>query len=185
MSHCMTFDAASRSAPCSPAKSRNPLGLIRIGSGLALLTALAAFAVRAGAQTVPHFTDAPRAAATDATTQPGGGPVRFAPVPFAVGEELPYRATFGGLPAGSARMRVGGIEVIRGRPAYHVVFAIDGGILLFRVHDRYESWIDVETLASLRHTQQISEGRYKRHTTYEIFPERVAYQVGNEPLQPS
>jgi hypothetical protein len=186
MAHCMTFDAAQRSAPrARAAKTRNPFSLIRIGSGLALLTALAAFAVRAGAQSVPHLTEAPRAVAPGAIASATTGSVRFAPVPFAVGEELVYRATFGGLPAGSARMRVDGIEVIRGRPAYHVVFAIDGGIPFFRVHDRYESWIDVETLASLRHVQQISEGRYKRSTTYEIFPERAAYQEGNEPLQPS
>src|SRR4051812_6488711 len=70
---------------------------------------------------------------------------RSASVPFAVGEELVFHAKFGKLPAGSARMRVQAIDTIRGRPAYHVVFAVDGGIPLFRVHDRYESWIDVET----------------------------------------
>jgi len=111
--------------------------------------------------------------------------VAVAPVPFAVGEELVYRATFGGIPAGTARMRVDGIEVIRGRPAYHVVFSIDGGIPLFRVHDRYESWIDVETLASLRHRQQISEGRYKRNTTYEIYPERAEYQKQGDSVRAS
>ncbi|MDQ6633980.1 MAG: DUF3108 domain-containing protein [Gemmatimonadota bacterium] len=186
MSRCMTFDAAPGSALASGvAKSRNPFSLVRLGSGFALLAALTAFALRAGAQSVQHLSEAPRIASTVATTPPTTGSVRFAPVPFAVGEELVYRATFGGIPAGSARMRVAGIEVIRGRPAYHVVFAIDGGILLFRVHDRYESWIDVETLASLRHVQQISEGRYKRSTTYEIYPERAAYQVGDEPPQPS
>lgn len=111
--------------------------------------------------------------------------VAVAPVPFAVGEELVYRATFGGIPAGTARMRVDGIEVVRGRPAYHVVFSIDGGIPLFRVHDRYESWIDVETLASLRHRQQISEGRYKRNTTYEIYPERAEYQKQGDSVRAS
>jgi hypothetical protein len=110
---------------------------------------------------------------------------RYAPVPFAVGEELVFHATFGKLPAGTARMRVQGIDTIRGRPAYHVAFAIDGGILLFRVHDIYESWIDVETLSSLRHKQSISEGRYHRHTTYEIYPERAEYQKNDEPVQPS
>ena len=111
--------------------------------------------------------------------------VAVAPVPFAVGEELVYRATFGGIPAGTARMRVDGIEVVRGRAAYHVVFSIDGGIPLFRVHDRYESWIDVETLASLRHRQQISEGRYKRNTTYEIYPERAEYQKQGDSVRAS
>jgi hypothetical protein len=111
--------------------------------------------------------------------------VAVAPVPFAVGEELVYRATFGGIPAGTARMRVDGIEVVRGRAAYHVVFSIDGGIPLFRVHDRYESWIDVETLASLRHRQQISEGRYKRTTVYEIYPERAEYQKQGDSVRAS
>jgi len=109
----------------------------------------------------------------------------MAPVPFAVGEELVYRATFGILPAGTARMRVEGIETVRGRAAYHVVFVVDGGIPFFRVHDRYESWIDVETLSSLRHKQQISEGRYHRNTTFEIFPERAEFQRNDEAPQPS
>jgi hypothetical protein len=102
-----------------------------------------------------------------------------AAVPYAVGEELTYKATFGGIHAGTARMRVEGIETIRGRQAYHVVFTLDGGVPFFRVHDRYDSWIDVQSLASLRHRQQISEGRYKRTTTYEIYPERGTYEEGD------
>jgi hypothetical protein len=111
--------------------------------------------------------------------------VNAATVPFAVGEELTYKATFGGIPAGKAHMRVDGIELVRGRPAYHVVFSVDGGIPLFRVHDRYESWIDVETLASLRHKQVISEGRYKRTTNYEIYPENGQYQKQGDSLRAS
>jgi len=106
----------------------------------------------------------------------------IAPVPFTVGEELVFHATFGVLPAGTARMRVEGIDSVRGRAAYHVVFTIDGGIPFFRVHDRYESWVDVETLSSLRHRQQVSEGHYKRTTTYEIYPERAAYQKNGDSL---
>lgn len=109
----------------------------------------------------------------------------IAPVPFAVGEELVFRATFGVLHAGTARMRVENIETIRGRRAYHLLFTIDGGIPFFRVHDKYESWIDVQTLSSLRHKQQISEGRYHRNTTYEIFPERAEFQKDDETPQPS
>jgi hypothetical protein len=102
-----------------------------------------------------------------------------------VGEELVFRATFGKLPAGTARMRVESIDTVRSRAAYHVTFAIDGGILFFRVHDSYESWIDVESLSSLRHKQRISEGRYHRNTTYELFPETAMYQKDSEPPRPS
>ena len=102
-----------------------------------------------------------------------------AKVPYRVGEELTYKATFGVIHAGKARMRVDGVELVRGRPAYHVIFSIDGGIPFFRVHDRYESWIDVQTLSSLRFRQQISEGRYRRTTTYEIYPDRGTYEQGD------
>ena len=78
-----------------------------------------------------------------------------------------------------------GIELVRGRPAYHIVFSVDGGIPFYRVHDRYESWINVETLASLRHRQQISEGHYHRTTTYEIYPERAQYQKDGDSLRTS
>ena len=108
-----------------------------------------------------------------------------AAVPFTVGEELTYKATFGRIHAGTARMRVDCIEIVRGREAYHLVFTIDGGIPFFRVHDRYESWVDVETLSSLRHRQLVSEGHYRRTTTYEIYPERSAYRKNGDSLMAS
>lgn len=108
-----------------------------------------------------------------------------APVPFTVGEELVFHAKFGAFPAGTARMRVEGVDTVRGHAAYHVTFAIDGGILFFRVHDRYDSWIDVETLSSLRYVQHISEGRYSRNTNYVIMPERGEYQKNDETPQPT
>jgi hypothetical protein len=108
-----------------------------------------------------------------------------APVPFAVGEELTYRAQFGVLHAGTARMRVAGIDTVRGRAAYHLVFTLDGGIPFFAVHDRYESWIDVRTLSSLLYRQAIWEGRYHRTTVYEIYPDRAEYRKNDEEPRPS
>ncbi len=165
--------------------------LVRAGIALAILTALSAFAVRAGAQLPNAMALLPSAqvnlqSGVDVRHFAGAATrVVYAPVPFAVGEELTYKATFGGLPAGSARMRVDGVETVRGRKAYHVLFSIDGGVPFYRVHDRYESWIDAQTLASLRHRQNISEGRYQRNTTYEIFPERASYQKDDEPMEAS
>lgn len=108
-----------------------------------------------------------------------------APVPFAVGEELKYSASFAGIHAGDATMKVEGIESVRGRPAYHIVFTINGGIPFYRVRDRYESWVDVQTLASLRYVQNIREGSYHRNTTYEIFPDRAQYRKDDGALEPS
>jgi hypothetical protein len=108
-----------------------------------------------------------------------------AAVPFAVGEELKYSASFAGIHAGDATMKVEGIENVRGRPAYHIVFTINGGIPFYRVRDRYESWVDVQTLASLRYVQNIREGSYHRNTTYEIFPDRAQYRKDDGALEPS
>ena len=140
---------------------------LRAGRVLAVIAALASFAVRAEAQ--------------PAVVQESP----MAPVPFSVGEELVFHAKFGIFSAGTARMRVEGIDTVRGRPAYHVTFAVDGGIPLFHVHDRYDSWIDVVTLSSLRHEQHVSEGRYHRNTTYEIMPESGEYKKNDEPARPS
>lgn len=148
------------------------------GALLGALSLLAAGTTHAQPAQTAKLTSASLVAVTPAS-------IRLAPVPFAVGEELTYKASFGGIPAGTARMRVEGIEMVRGRPAYHIVFSIDGGVPFFRVRDRYESWIDVETLASLRHHQNISEGRYKRSTTYEIFPELAQYRKNDKPLEAS
>jgi hypothetical protein len=134
-----------------------------------------AFAASAAFASAAAYAQGPMLAASAPATPIAGR----AAVPYGVGEELTYKATFGGIHAGTARMRVEGIETIRGRPAYHVVFTLDGGVPFFRVHDRYDSWIDVQSLASLRHRQQISEGRYKRTTTYEIYPERGTYEEGD------
>jgi hypothetical protein len=131
-----------------------------------VFVALVVFAARASAQT-PVQAGSPVVEAANPAV---------AAVPFSVGEELVFKAKFGKIPAGTAKMKVAGIDTVRGRAAYHVVFTIDGGIPLYRVHDRYESWIDCETLSSLRYYQQISDGPYHRNTKYEIFPERSEFQ---------
>jgi hypothetical protein len=100
--------------------------------------------------------------------------------PFGVGEQLAYQVKYGRIPVGHASMTVMGIEDVRGRPAYHVVFRIDGGLPGVQVHDRYESWLDTATLASRRHVQEIREVRYRRSTRYEIYPEEQQYRENDE-----
>jgi Protein of unknown function (DUF3108) len=96
-------------------------------------------------------------------------------VPFGVGEQSVYDLKFRSVKVGSGRMEITGIERIRGRAAYHIVFEVTGGIPGFKVDDSYESWVDTASLASLRHVQRVHEGGYHRETTYEIFPERKSY----------
>ena len=107
------------------------------------------------------------------------------PVPFAPGEKLVYDVKFGALDVGNAVMEVTGVEDVRGRDTYHVRFNVKGGTFFYRVNDRYDSWIDTISLVSLRHHQQIDEGRYERERKYEISPERGVYQENEKPEQPT
>src|SRR5438105_14809741 len=108
-----------------------------------------------------------------------------APVPFATGEHLEYDVKFGFLHVGGGSMEVTGVDSVRGRAAWHTVFHVHGGTLFFKVNDRLESWIDVSTLVSLRHWQELSQGRRERERRYEIMPERGIVLEEGKPEAPT
>jgi hypothetical protein len=95
--------------------------------------------------------------------------------PFAPGEKLQYDVRFGPIKAGTGSMEVRGVETVRGRPAYHTVFQVKGGVPGFRVHDVFESWFARDDLASLRFHKEQDEGPKERSSRFEIFPERRTY----------
>jgi len=92
-----------------------------------------------------------------------------------VGERLSYDVRFGPVKVGSGSMEVMGIENVRGRPAWHTQFTVRGGTFFYKVNDVFRSWIDVETLSSLRYVQDQQEGGRERERRYEIYPERGVY----------
>lgn len=98
------------------------------------------------------------------------------PVPFETGESLTYDVRFGAVKVGTGRMRVIGQEEIRGRNAWHVRFSVTGGTFFYKVNDVNESWMDVQTLNSLRFVQDLNQGSRDRERRYEIYPERAVYQ---------
>lgn len=96
-------------------------------------------------------------------------------VPWVVGERLDYDVHFGALRVGGGQMEVRGVDTVRGRLAYHTQFQVKGGIPFYRVHSVFQSWMDTETLSSLRFYQDQNEGRRERERRYEIYPEREVY----------
>jgi len=102
-----------------------------------------------------------------------------------VGERLEYDVKFGFLHVGGGSMEVAGIDSIRGRRAWHTVFQVHGGTLFYKVNDRLESWIDVSSLISLRHWQELSEGRRERERRFEILPERGIVLEEGKPEAPT
>jgi hypothetical protein len=105
------------------------------------------------------------------------------PTILTVGERLEYDVNFGKLRVGRGSMEVRETTDVRGRGAWHTVFAIRGGIPFFRVDDRLESWIDTRTFTSLRFAQQTNEGRYHRVRNIELFPERATMLESEEGAQ--
>ena len=103
------------------------------------------------------------------------------PVPFGVGERAEYSVKYGPFSVGSGTMEVAPMDTVRGVETWHTVFRIKGGVPGFRVNDLMESWMDVRTLASLRHRQELSEGSRERMRTFEIYPDSVFVEEGKEP----
>lgn len=109
----------------------------------------------------------------------------FAPVPFAVGERLNYDVKFGALKVGHGRMEVVDTVTVRGRQAWHTRFTVKGGIPFYRVHDVLESWIDRQSVTSLRFVQDFDEGGRSRERRFEIFPDRAAFRENDKPEEAS
>lgn len=107
-------------------------------------------------------------------------------VPYGVGERLEYDVHFGKVRVGSGAMEVAGLDEVRGRETWHTVFTVQGGLkFVYRVNDRYESWIDTRTGNSLRYKQDLSEGRRDVERNFEFFPERAVFTENAEPEKPS
>jgi hypothetical protein len=122
---------------------------------------------------------------TTTATTTGLPIVTRAAVPFGVGERADYSVKYGPFSVGSGMMEVAPMDTIRGIEAWHTMFRVRGGVPGFRVDDRLESWMDVRTLASLRHRQELNEGRRERERKFEIYPDSGVYVEDNKEPQPT
>jgi len=83
---------------------------------------------------------------------------------FKAPETLHFVVKWGVISAGKSSLRIDGVDVIDGRPAYHLVSeAKTTGIAdtFARVDDRNDAWLDVESLTTVRYTKRLREGKYK------------------------
>ena len=84
---------------------------------------------------------------------------------FTEGEKLTFDVDYGFVTAGVAVMQIPRIKKISGREAYHITFEVNtvpSFDVLYKVRDRYETYIDVEGLFPWRFEQHIREGGYTR-----------------------
>ena len=84
---------------------------------------------------------------------------------FADGEKLVFDVKYGFVTAGIGTMEIPKIKKISGRDAYYVLFTVNtvpSFDWVFKVRDRYETYIDKEALFPWRFEQHIREGKYSR-----------------------
>lgn len=84
---------------------------------------------------------------------------------FTVGEKLTFDVNYGFVTAGIAVMQIPNVKRISGRDTYHVVFEVNSVPSfnwMFKVRDRYETYIDKDGIFPWRFEQHIREGNYSR-----------------------
>ena len=84
-------------------------------------------------------------------------------VPFERGEQLVFDVYLSVLKVGLATMTIRDIVDINGRRAYHIVLenrTTKSYSKVFKVDDRFETFLDTETLAPLKFVRKLEEGNY-------------------------
>jgi hypothetical protein len=84
---------------------------------------------------------------------------------FKEGERLTFAVKYGFVTAGTAVMSVPGVKKISGRDVYHITFEVNSVPSfdwIYKVRDRYETYVDVQGLFPWRFEQHIREGKYTR-----------------------
>lgn len=125
-----------------------------------------------GAQTISF-------AGAQSASEPSGDPkAQVLTMPFGLGEKMLYDVRYLGGDRGDASMEVKEIVDVRGKPAWHTVFAVKGRVLgFFSVDIQLESWFEVGTMNSLRFFQNQQYTRSKGKIQHiEIYPERGMYK---------
>ena len=95
---------------------------------------------------------------------------------FPVGETLIYDARLSIFDVGQAAMQVVGVDTIRGVPALHVEFVLQGSLTFVHLNDRWDSWIGLKDFASRRFVQQDDEMGKQWTNRYEIYPDSGFYR---------
>ncbi len=107
------------------------------------------------------------------------------PVPFGPGEVLTYKVKLGIFTIGESTMQIPTIEPTRGISTYRVEWRIKGGIPFYKVDTKFQSWIDIERLVSLRFIQDQHEGNYTRFREFQFYPEQGLWKrVDNDEQGP-
>jgi hypothetical protein len=105
--------------------------------------------------------------------------------PFSKGEKLVFSVEYGPVKAGTAIMEVSEIAMIDSIPSFHIVSTEKTSPFfskMFKIDDRYDSYVDTVSLHSLRFEKHIREGSYKKDQVviFDHDSAKVIYSDGKE-----
>ncbi len=105
--------------------------------------------------------------------------------PFNKGEKLVFSVEYGPLKAGTATMEVSEIVMIDSIPAFHIISTEKTNSFfskIYKIDDRYDSYIDTVNLHSLRFEKHIREGSYVKDQIVEFKQDsgKAVYSDGRE-----
>ncbi len=106
-------------------------------------------------------------------------------IPFEEGEKITFSVEYGFIKAGTAILEVRGVVDLDGTKCYHIVSeerTTPFFSRIFRIEDRYESFVDREDLSSIRYEKHIRQGDYQADQVVEFDRERgvAVYNDGRE-----
>ena len=112
------------------------------------------------------------------TTERARSSSGVAAVPWGPGERAEYElltGVFGSV--GSGFLEVPGIETVRGHETYHIQLGVSGSVLFgaFKLEDRFQTWMDVNTLVARRFQKNQIEDEFVRNRTYDFYPENLTW----------
>lgn len=114
-------------------------------------------------------------------------PVKLAEPTFKAGEELNYRLKYGWFTGAEAHLRVADTDTkFEGKPAWHII--ADGNTagtfdVFYKVRNRYESFIDRNTLLPYLYTEDRHEAKYK-HKDHVVFDHQTGKITANSGVYP-
>jgi hypothetical protein len=101
---------------------------------------------------------------------------------FGIGEKLTYRLHYGFVDAGEATVEVKATDYQRlGREMFHVVGtgrSLGAFNWFFKVRDRYESYMDQQSLMPWKFVRRIEEGSFKKAQDYTFHHNKAAVENG-------
>ena len=100
-------------------------------------------------------------------------------MPTNVGETLFYKASFRGIHAASASLKVIKKTIIEKDSVYHIQFKAktrSAFNYIFPIDDKIDLWIDIKTFLPVKISEKINEGNFKRSTNL-VFNRKNNYAI--------